>query len=148
MCYPSRNYRSGIFQRHLENWASSRKVHIIELLLALAHFLNWSFTVMNKIKESASAERTQEQEQISKMKEIIQLVLVEMNTRSENLDNIADSCDNLIEQLRAMRRQAKEVSAKLESLSQVVDVKTEAVNPTRLPLPKVLPTPKVMMPIL
>ena len=118
------------------------------MLLAFAHFLNWSFTGVNKIKESATAERIHEQEQISKMKEIIQLVLVEMNTRSENLDNIADSCDNLIEQLRAMRRQAKEVSAKLESLSQVVDVKTEAVNPTRLPLPKVLPTPKVMMPIL
>ena len=118
------------------------------MLLAFAQFLNWSFTGVNKIKESATAERTQEQEQISKMKEIIQLVLVEMNTRSKNLDNIADSCDNLIEQLRAMRRQAKEVSAKLESLSQVVDVKTEPVNPTRLPLPKVLPTPKVMMPIL
>ena len=118
------------------------------MLVAFAHFLSWSFTGVIKIKESASAERTQEQEQISKIKEIIQIVLVEMNRRSKNLDKIADSCDILIEQVRAMRRQAKTVSAKLESLSQVVDVKTEPLIPSRLPLPKVLPTPKVMMPIL
>ena len=101
------------------------------------------------MNEASSFHQNLEEEQISNMIETGKLLLGEMRRRNDDLGRVEESCDLLSEELRKIGRQVEEMNDRLQSLIGSVkkeveeDVKPKLGNDSRLPLCKILPSPKL-----
>ena len=110
------------------------------------------------MNEASSIHHELEEEQISLMIETSKLLLGKMRRRNEELEKVEESCDNLSEEVREVKSQVDQLTGRLKSLidsvkdvkpffasgSVVEDVKPIIGNEARLPLPNILPTPKLL----
>ena len=113
---------------------------------------------VSQMNEASSIHHELEEEQVFKMIETAKLLLGKMRRRNEELEKVEESCENLSEQVREVKRQVDQLTGRLKSLidsvkdvkpivasgSVVEDVKPIIGNEARLPLPNILPTPNLL----
>ena len=98
---------------------------------------------VTQVNEASSVQHALEEEQIAKMIEIAKLILDEMRKRNEILEKVEASCDILTEEVVELKTQVGEITDRMKSLAAandlVEDVKPKLENPSKLPLPNILP---------
>ena len=98
---------------------------------------------VTQVNEASSVQHALEEEQIAKMIEIAKLILDEMRKRNEILEKMEASCDILTEEVVELKTQVGKITDRMKSLATandvVEDVKPKFENPSKLPLPNILP---------
>ena len=111
------------------------------------------------MNEASSVHHELEEEQVSQMIETAKLLLRKMRRRNDDLEKVEESCEYLSEQVGEVKSQVDQLTGRLKGIIDSVkdvkpvfasgiveDVKPKFGNYARLPLPNILPTPKILHP--